>query len=305
MEQIPIGDGERPDNVVPLLGSRTEPGEEPTSPAREPTPEPVPEPAIGPLVEQSARILAGFVSATAAALSDALREVTPHPEPTEDDELAGDEPSATAPPSTFGLTAGAAAGLAIEVSQAAVRAATAFAETAGPLLSWFANAPVVHRGFTDAEAVARDLNERWTRERPVSEEAATAFASKIVPELTNAILDRIDLTQIAIDRIDIDRIVDSIDLDRIIEHIDINEIIGRVDVNAIIDRLDLAALADQVLSEIDLPEIIRGSTNAVTSETVRTVRVQSAKGDRAIARLVDRILRRTAERDVDTHGERP
>ena len=222
-----------------------------------------------------------------------MREVAPRPEASDDADLA-DEEHSSAPPSTFALTAGAAAGLAVEVSQAAVHAATAFAETAGPMLSWVTNAPMVRRGMTDIEERAHDLNERWTRERPASEEAAAAFASKIIPELTDAILDRIDLTQVAIDRIDIDRIVDSIDLDRIV---------ARVDIDAVIDRVDLAALAEEVISEIDLPEIIRGSTTAVTSETVRSVRVQSAEGDRAMARLVDRILRRAGERDTDTRAD--
>ena len=290
MEQIPIGDGERPDNVVPLLGGRTEPEVESTEPEPESIGEAAAQPALGPLLEQSARILAGFVSAAASALSDAMREATLHPEPTEDDELTDDEPSPAAPPA-FALTAGAAAGLAVEMSQAAAHAATAFAETAGPFLSWFTNSPMVRRGMTDVEERAQDLNERWARERPASEEAATAFASKILPELTDAILDRIDLTQVAIDRIDIDRIVDSIDLDAIV---------ARVDIDAVIDRVDLAALAAEVISEIDLPEIIRDSTTAVTSETVRSVRVQSAEGDQAIARLVDRILRRADDRDTDT-----
>jgi hypothetical protein len=276
-----------------LLGGRAQPEVEPAPDPESVTPEPAPQQVLGPMFEQSARILAGFVSAAATALADAMREVTPRPEASDDAELA-DEELSSAPPSSFALTAGAAAGLAVEVSQAAVHAATAFAETAGPMLSWFTNAPMVRRGVTDVEDLAHELNERWARERPASEEAATAFASKIIPELTDAVLDRIDLTQVAIDRIDIDRIVDSIDLDAIV---------ARVDIDAVIDRVDLAALASEVISEIDLPEIIRDSTTAVTSETVRSVRVQSAEGDRAMARLVDRILRRADERDTDTRAD--
>ena len=289
MEQIPIGDGERPDNVVPLPGSLTEPAVEPTAPQAEPSTQP----AFGPLLEQSARILAGFVSAAAAALSDALREVTPQPDATEDDELVDDEPP-PAPPAAFALTAGATAGLAVEVSQAAAHAATAFAETAGPMLSWFANAPVVRRALTDMEETARELNDRWTRERPVSEESATAFATKVIPELTNAILDRIDLTQLAIDRIDIDRIVDAIDLDAIV---------ARVDIDAVIDRVDLVAITYQLIDEIDLPELIRESTGAVTSETVRIVRMQSAQADQLLARVVDRVLGRRSEHEPDTEEQ--
>ena len=223
MEQIPIGDGEFPDNVVPLPGSM-EPDVEPNEASAAPEPEPTAEPAIGPLLEQSARILLGFVSATSAALADALRDVTPRAELAEDDELP-DDGTAPARPNAAGLTAGAAAGLAIEVSQVAMRAATSLADTAGPIMSWITNAPVVRRSLTDVEGTARDLNDRWTRERPISEETATAFATRIIPELTNAILDRVDLTQIAIDHLDIDRIVDTIDLDAIVERVDLDAVI--------------------------------------------------------------------------------
>jgi hypothetical protein len=283
MEQIPIRDGDRPDNVVPLPGNRTEPEVEPTSAI----PEPPSEPALGPLMEQTARILAGFVSAAAEALAGALREASPLPETTEDDELPDDGP-APAQPDPFGLTAGAAAGLAIEVSQAAVRAATAFAETAGPILSWFSSAAIVRRGAADIEELAQDLNARWTRERQPSEDAAAAFATTVIPELTNAILDRVDLTQIAIDHLDIERIVDTIDLDAIVE---------RVDLDAVIRRVDLAGIATEVIGEIDLPELIRESTGAVTSETVRTVRLGSAELDRLLGRVVDRLLNRKREEE--------
>jgi len=295
VEQIPIGDGERSDNVIPLPGSM-----EPDVGSEPPKPGPTAEPAIGPLLEQSARILVGFVSATSAALADALREVAPSPESTEDEELPDSGP-AQARPNAAGLTAGAAAGLAIEVSQAAMRAATSFAGTAGPIMSWFTNAPMVRRGLTDVEETARDLNDRWTRERPVSEETATAFVTKIIPELTNAILDRIDLTQIAIDHLDIERIVDTIDLDAIVE---------RVDLDAVIHRVDLAGIATEVIGDIDLPELIRESTGAVTSETVRTVRLGSAELDRLLGRVVDRLLNRKREEEggldpVEREGEGP
>ena len=289
MEQIPIRDGDRPDNVVPMPGNRIEPGADPTSSdagraSRSP---------LEPLLEQSARILIGFVSATATALADALRGATPHTEATEDEELPDDGP-APVRPNPLELTAGATVGLAIEMTQAAVRAATAFADSAGPVLSWLASPAVVRRGVAEMEGRAQQLSDRWTRERPLSEEAAAAFATRMVPELTNAILDRVDLTQIAIDRIDIDRVVETIDLD---------EIVRRVDLDAVIDRVDLVAIADQLIAEIDLPELIRESTGAVTSETVRSVRMRSADADMLLARVVDRLLRRRGEPGATTPEE--
>ncbi len=141
----------------------------------------------------------------------------------------------------------------------------------------------------DIGKAARELNDRWARERPVSEESAAAFATKVIPELTGAIIDRIDLTQLAIDHIDIDRIVDTIDLDAIVE---------RVDIDAVIHRVDLAGIATEVIGEIDLPELIRESTGAVTSETVRTVRLGSAELDRLIGRVVGRLLNRKTDEET-------
>ena len=176
----------------------------------------------------------------------------------------------------------------MQMSEAAVRAATSFAETAGPFLSWMTNSSTVRRGRSDVEARAEAFNDRWTQERPASEEAASSFAGRILPELTNAILDKLDLTQIAIDHLDIDRILDSVDLDAVIE---------RVDLDAVIHRVDLARIATEVIGDIDLPELIRESTGAVTSETVRAVRMRSAEADLFMGRLIDRLLMRKSADD--------
>ena len=69
--------------------------------------------------------------------------------------------------------------------------------------------------------------------------------------------------------------------------------VATVDVAAVIDHLDLRSLAEQVIAEVDLPEIIRASTGSVTSEAVRGVRMRSISGDDAVARAADRFrLRR-------------
>jgi len=65
-----------------------------------------------------------------------------------------------------------------------------------------------------------------------------------------------------------------------------------VDVDGALARLDLAAIARQVIDDIDLPEILRQSTGAVSSEAVREIRDESMLADEAVARFVDRVLRR-------------
>ena len=52
--------------------------------------------------------------------------------------------------------------------------------------------------------------------------------------------------------------------------------------------MDLVGLTNEVIAEVDLPEIIRESTGSVASETLRGVRMQSISGDDAVTRIVDR-----------------
>ena len=118
----------------------------------------------------------------------------------------------------------------------------------------------------------------------------------------DAIVERIDIDAI-VSRVDVDAIAKRIDLDAIVERIDIDGVVSRVDVDAIVQRLDLVALAEEVVNGIDLPEIIRESTGSMASEVVRDVRMQSIDADVAIARLIDRVLRRRRARRTDAPGE--
>jgi hypothetical protein len=126
-----------------------------------------------------------------------------------------------------------------------------------------------------------------------------AIVSKVDIE---AIVSQLDIDTI-VSRVDIDAIAKRIDLDAIVARIDVDAIVSRVDVDAIVQRLDLVGLAEEVVNGIDLPEIIRESTGSMASEVVRDVRMQSIDADVAIARLVDRIIRRRRTRRTDAPGE--
>jgi hypothetical protein len=118
----------------------------------------------------------------------------------------------------------------------------------------------------------------------------------------DAIVSRIDLDAI-VERVDIDAIAKRIDLDAIVERIDIDAIVSRIDLDAIVDRMDIVGLAEEIVNGIDLPEIIRESTGTMASEVVRDARMQSIGADVAIARLVDRVIRRRRARRTDAPGE--
>lgn len=105
----------------------------------------------------------------------------------------------------------------------------------------------------------------------------------------DAVAGRLDLDAV-VARIDIDAIARRLDLDGLVATVDLDAAAARLDVDAVIERVDLIGLAREIVAGIDLPEIIRDSTGAVASDTLREVRMQSITGDDAVARVVDRIL---------------
>jgi hypothetical protein len=117
----------------------------------------------------------------------------------------------------------------------------------------------------------------------------------------DAVVDRIDVDAIVagvdldaiVDRVDVDRVASRIDLDAIVQRVQPDDVVARVDVEAVLARLDLAGIARQVIDAIDLPEILRESTGAVSSQAARVVRTEGMNADDSVARFIDRVLRRT------------
>lgn len=88
-------------------------------------------------------------------------------------------------------------------------------------------------------------------------------------------------------------VVEQIDLTALIrEQLDIDAIVTDVDIEAIIARIDLIGLADQIIAGVDLPAIIRESTESVTAEVMTDVRTQTARADDMVSGFVDRMLGR-------------
>jgi len=143
-----------------------------------------------------------------------------------------------------------------------------------------------------------------------------------------AVLDRLDLTELVRERVDLDAVVAGVDLDAVVAGVDLNAAAARLDVKAVLDRLDLTelvrervdldglvagvnieaiirridlvGLAEEVIAEVDLPEIIRESTGSVASDTIRGVRMQGISGDEALSRAVHRLRLRRGRRDTAT-----
>jgi len=116
-----------------------------------------------------------------------------------------------------------------------------------------------------------------------------------------AIAARLDLDQLAAG-LDVTAVVDRVDLDAVAARIDADRVVARVDLDAVVARLDLVGIAQSVIDAIDLPEIVRESTGALSSDAVRAVRAESRRADDRVAGLFDRLLRRNPYPDGPPAG---
>lgn len=331
-----------------------------------------PGPGLDELAEQALRVSLGLASVAAAALTAAIARTLGHG-PAATEETSADEEDSIR---TDGLPvlAGAALGLTLESGRLALRTASTLVDGARPWVSFALSPRFVRRRLDDAWTALHTWDDRWQEARPRDEDAATAFVKSLVPEVVDAALDQIDLTELVLERVDLERIIDRVDLDevaaridiaRILDRVDLDDVVRRVDIQRIIDRVDLPAIierlpleeivaridvdeivarldveqivervdlnkvaerldidaivarmdldgilaridlvtiAQYVIDEIDLPEIIRGSTGTMATETVEGIRVQSMNADRLVSRLVDRALGRHSERDIEAEA---
>ncbi len=92
-------------------------------------------------------------------------------------------------------------------------------------------------------------------------------------------LEHLDITAVVLEHVDAPKLVDGL--------------MARLDTTRLVlDNVDIVALAEAVIEGVDLPRLVRESSGSIASETVDSVRLQGIDADRAVARLVDRLLRR-------------
>ncbi len=218
----------------------------------------------------------------------------------------------------------AAFDLALRATAAAAGAAAELGRLARPVALIALRPPLMPSRFWPDTALAR-MVERGRAARANADRVNEQVAGQLLVAVVNEALDRIDLTQLVLDRVklndiiatvdiddiatrlDIVAIVDRVPIDRVMARVDVNEIAAGVDVNAIaakldvgefIARIDLTGIANQVLEEIDLPDIIRESSGAMASETVVGVRIRGIEADERINHVFDRILFRRRDRNT-------
>jgi hypothetical protein len=198
--------------------------------------------------------------------------------------------------------AGAMLGLAVEATRWSTRAAAPVARRFGEALSIAGDLPPIRLAGSRLEDALRRLDASWGDGRTRREEAASAFIQSLMTELVDATLDQIDLTSLALERIDLNEVVERIDIERIVARVDVDELAAKVDLEAMIERLELAKIAEEVIDELDVGELIRDSTGSMATETVEGIRVQGMNADRFVSRLVNRAIGRREDDDPRTLG---
>jgi len=123
-------------------------------------------------------------------------------------------------------------------------------------------------------------------------DALSAQGEQVITHVIDPV--RTLVTTIAVEMVE--QILAELDLTTLVrENVDVNAIAAEFDIDAIVDRIDLIDLANKVIDGVDLPAIIRESTNSVTAEVMTDVRTQGERADDLVAGIVDRVLGRSRE----------
>jgi len=225
-------------------------------------------------------------------------------------------------------TLGAALGAAVVVARTGARATA-------PVTRFLWRPPLVPRSLQPASFVSAAAR-AGRADRDLLARRAALLLDALAPALVEAVVARLDLTDLVAQHVDLDALVAAVDLDGAVARVDLDGAVARVDLDAIvarvdlnaavalvdldaavarvdldgavalvdldaiIDRIDLVGIVGEVLDELDLPAIIRASTGSMASETVHGVRMTGITADDAISRVVDRALfrrRRQAARE--------
>ena len=95
-----------------------------------------------------------------------------------------------------------------------------------------------------------------------------------IPVVAEAVLSRLDLTDI------------------VVRHVDIDQVVKTVDLDAAVNQVDLLGVAQYVIDGVNLPAIVRSSSASFTTEAVHGLRVHGVEADQAVARVVGHLIPR-------------
>jgi hypothetical protein len=159
---------------------------------------------------------------------------------------------------------------AFDAAVVAARRAEAFLPVARPIVEFVLAPPLIPTRFQPRTGITRLVN-RGERARLEAEREVDALANQLIPVILAQVLDRIDLTQLVLERVKLDQIIDSVDVNAVAAKLDIDPIIDRVPMDKVVDRVPIDRVIDrvdvnEVASKVDIGRILdRVDVNAVAA----------------------------------------
>lgn len=149
---------------------------------------------------------------------------------------------------------------AFEAAAGAIEIATGVAAAVGRglrPLTWPLRVPLQR----SAQALDR-TRERGRAELALAEPEATRLLDALLPRLVEAVLDRLDLTELVRRHVDLDRLVAHVDLNAAAARLNVDAVAAGLDLDAAAARLDIDRIAarldiDRVAARLDLEQILR------------------------------------------------
>ena len=150
--------------------------------------------------------------------------------------------------------AGAAAGAAV-VTVRAVHHLTA------PVTRLLWRPPLLPRRFHPATVVG-DLARTGGADREELGRQVEVLLDVWAPAIVAMVVERLDLTRLVEDNVDLDRIVSTVDLDAAVARVDLDAAVARVDLEAAVRRVDLDSVValvdlDAAVERVDIEAVIR------------------------------------------------
>src|SRR4051794_27240462 len=115
--------------------------------------------------------------------------------------------------------------------------------------------PLVPERLAPATLIAELLAEPRTRGRADLDSGRRGGGHLVrvpAPGLVRAVLDSIDLTELVLERLDLDRLAAAVDLDAVAARVGIDAVLDRIDLDAVVARVDL----DAAVARVDLDAIL-------------------------------------------------
>ena len=184
-------------------------------------------------------------------------------------------------------TAVGAVGLTVAAAVVTVRTAQ---RVTAPLTRLLWHPPLVPQRMHPATLVA-EVAKLGRSDRVLLQRRAEALLDALVPAIAAALVERLDLTRLVEQHVDLDELVSTVDLDAAVSRVDLDAAVARVAIEAVLDRVDLDAVVarvdlDAAVSRVDIDAVLdRVDLNEVAKRLDVDAVVARADLDAAIDRV--------------------